>query len=599
MLYIDSIWEYIVNFLELALFIIFIHKKLRIRANYKHQAVLMFLFVSFQFAVLCTLNKMGISSYSTLMSSCVLDIGYAVLFYRDSIIRRIFWGFSYSIICLVAEQISFFIPVTLYKGASLELLLGGTLRKPYTMLYLAMIAVFVLLFHSIGNKDISLSPFQKVAYIFIAISGLAIGHYILRLTLESVDKFGDSSFSARLSLVDLFFIILFLVLMLYIYQLGYSKEENIRLLEEQKIYELERTEFNSIICLVAEQISFFIPVTLYKGASLELLLGGTLRKPYTMLYLAMIAVFVLLFHSIGNKDISLSPFQKVAYIFIAISGLAIGHYILRLTLESVDKFGDSSFSARLSLVDLFFIILFLVLMLYIYQLGYSKEENIRLLEEQKIYELERTEFNSLSETTERLRKMKHDMQIYVDAINVLAKDKKWDELIAYTEQYHNTLATTQSAIATGNIAIDCILTAKLDYAEKHGIKTEYSIMAPENFPLDSVELSSILGNIWNNSIEAGERLIISDPTEHPYIYFYIKPYQNMILIHIENNYDGVIKGSIDGDILSVKQGNEHGLGIRRVKELVEKADGVLQITSDNKIFSVHIMIPDKENNKLL
>lgn len=391
MLYIDSIWEYIVNFLELALFIIFIHKKLRIRANYKHQAVLMFLFVSFQFAVLCTLNKMGISSYSTLMSSCVLDIGYAVLFYRDSIIRRIFWGFSYSIICLVAEQISFFIPVTLYKGASLELLLGGTLRKPYTMLYLAMIAVFVLLFHSIGNKDISLSPFQKVAYIFIAISGLAIGHYILRLTLESVDKFGDSSFSARLSLVDLFFIILFLVLMLYIYQLGYSKEENIRLLEEQKIYELERTEFNS-----------------------------------------------------------------------------------------------------------------------------------------------------LSETTERLRKMKHDMQIYVDAINVLAKDKKWDELIAYTEQYHNTLATTQSAIATGNIAIDCILTAKLDYAEKHGIKTEYSIMAPENFPLDSVELSSILGNIWNNSIEAGERLIISDPTEHPYIYFYIKPYQNMILIHIENNYDGVI-----------------------------------------------------------
>ena len=450
MLYIDSIWEYIVNFLELALFIIFIHKKLRIRANYKHQAVLMFLFVSFQFAVLCTLNKMGISSYSTLMSSCVLDIGYAVLFYRDSIIRRIFWGFSYSIICLVAEQISFFIPVTLYKGASLELLLGGTLRKPYTMLYLAMIAVFVLLFHSIGNKDISLSPFQKVAYIFIAISGLAIGHYILRLTLESVDKFGDSSFSARLSLVDLFFIILFLVLMLYIYQLGYSKEENIRLLEEQKIYELERTEFNS-----------------------------------------------------------------------------------------------------------------------------------------------------LSETTERLRKMKHDMQIYVDAINVLAKDKKWDELIAYTEQYHNTLATTQSAIATGNIAIDCILTAKLDYAEKHGIKTEYSIMAPENFPLDSVELSSILGNIWNNSIEAGERLIISDPTEHPYIYFYIKPYQNMILIHIENNYDGVIKGSIDGDILSVKQGKGHGLGIRRVKELVEKADGVLQITSDNKIFSVHIMIPDKENNKLL
>lgn len=450
MLYIDSVWEYIVDLLELALFLIFIHTKLHIRANYKHRAVWMFLFAFMQFAVLCTLNKMGVSSYVTLISSCVLDIVYALLFYRDNLILRIFWGFSYSIICLVAEQITFFIPVTLYKGASLELLPGGELRKPFTMLYLAMIAIFVLLFHYIGNKDISLSSFQKVAYICIAISGLAIGHYILMLTLESVDKFDDSSFSARLSLVNLFFIVLFLALMQYIYLLGYSKEENIRLLEEQKIYELERTEFNS-----------------------------------------------------------------------------------------------------------------------------------------------------LSETTERLRKMKHDMQIYVDAINVLAKEKKWDELIAYTEQYHNTLTTTQSTIATGNIAIDCILTAKLDYAEKHGIKTEYSIMAPENFPLDSVELSSILGNIWNNSIEAGERLISSNPTEQPYIYFYIKPYQNMILIHIENNYDGVIKYSIHGDILSVKQEKEHGLGIRRVKELVEKADGVLQITSDNKIFSVHIMIPDKENDKLL
>ena len=246
MLYIDSMWEYIVNFLELALFLIFIHTKLHIRANYKHQAVWMFLFVSIQFAVLCTLNKMGISSYVTLISSCVLDIVYAILFYRDNLILRIFWGFSYSIICLVEEQITFFIPVTLYKGASLELLSGGELRKPYTMLYLAMIAIFVLLFHYIGNKDISLSSFQKVAYICIAISGLAIGHYILRLTLESVDKFDDSSFSARLSLINLFFIVLFLALMQYIYLLGYSKEENIRLLEEQKIYELERTEFNSL-----------------------------------------------------------------------------------------------------------------------------------------------------------------------------------------------------------------------------------------------------------------------------------------------------------------------------------------------------------------
>lgn len=109
----------------------------------------------------------------------------------------------------------------------------------------------------------------------------------------------------------------------------------------------------------------------------------------------------------------------------------------------------------------------------------------------------------------------------------------------------------------------------------------------------------MLGNIWNNAIEAGERLLASNPAEQPYIYFYIKPYQNMILIHIENNFDGVIKGKIDEEILSTKPRTEHGLGLKRVKEIVEKAGGMLQIASENNIFSVHIMLPDKENKDQL
>lgn len=442
----DHVWEYIIDLMELILFVIFIHTKLHVKSGFKHRAIWMISFVTLQFILLCFMNKMEVSSYITLLSSCVLDIVYAIVFYRDNIILRVFWGFSYSIICLVAEQISFFIPATLYKGASSELLLGGALRKPYTILYLAMIAVLILLLHYVANKDIMLSLFQKIIYILIAISGLAIGHYILKLTLESMDKFGDPSFSVRLSWVNLFFILLFLALLVYIYQLGHSKEENLHLLEEQKIYELERTEFNR-----------------------------------------------------------------------------------------------------------------------------------------------------LAETTERLREMKHDMQIYLDAIHVLAKDGRYDELMTYTEQYYNHLSSAHSTISTGNAAIDCILTTKLDYAKKHGIRTEYSIMIPELFPLNSVELSSLLGNLWNNAIEACERLLASNPAERSYIYFYIRPYQNMILIHIENTFDGVIKGKIDQELLSTKPGTGHGLGIRRVKEIVNKAEGVLQIsTSENNVFSVHIMLPGKE-----
>ena len=144
-------------------------------------------------------------------------------------------------------------------------------------------------------------------------------------------------------------------------------------------------------------------------------------------------------------------------------------------------------------MNLFFVVLFLALLVYIYQLGYSKRENLRLIEEQKVYELEREEFNSLVETTKQLREIKHDIQIYLDTINILVNDKKWDELISYTEQYYNTLSIAHITVSTGNTAIDCILTSKLDCAKRLGIKTTYSIMVPDSFPLDSVELSSLLG----------------------------------------------------------------------------------------------------------
>lgn len=447
MILIDAIWEYIINFVELLLFLMFIHTRLHINSKIKHRTLILTMYIGMQFLILCILNQIGVSSYITLLLSCILDIGYAIIFYRDTFILRVFWGFSYSIICMVAEQVSFFIPVTLNKGVSLELLLGGDLRKPYTMLYLAMIAVIVLMFHYIANKSISLSIFQKIVYITIAVVGLLIGHYILKLTLESVKKFSNPSFSSRLSCVNLFFVILFLALLLYIYQLGNSKEENLRLLEAQKIYELERAEFNS-----------------------------------------------------------------------------------------------------------------------------------------------------LTDTTERLREMKHDMQIHLDAINVMAKEKKWDELVSYTNQYYNNLSLTNSMISTGNIAIDCILTTKVDFAKKNGISINYSVIVPAIFPLDSIALSSLLGNLWNNAIEAGERLLQSDPTEHPYIYFYIKPYQKMILIHIENNYDGIIKTNFNNGIISTKSSAGHGIGIKRVNDIVESAGGIMQVSTENRIFIVHIMIPDKENN---
>jgi hypothetical protein len=258
----------------------------------------------------------------------------------------------------------------------------------------------------------------------------------------------------------------------------------------------------SVICLISEYITIFVPQTFSKVSSLELLFGGTLRIPFTILYIALIAIFVFLFHCTTDKKIQLSTTQKISYFIISIVGILISHYIMLLTLEAEEQFHNSEFTFKLVLVNMFFIILFLFLLLYIYQLGYSKAVNTALLEQQKIHELEELEYKTLLHTTEALREMKHDIGIHLDVIQSLATAGNMDNLMTYIDSYHHALAHTHHLLSTGNTAIDCILSSKIDTAKKLNIKTDFSVLVPQDFPIDALSLSSLLGNMWNNALEA-------------------------------------------------------------------------------------------------
>lgn len=348
----------------------------------------------------------------------------------------------------------------------------------------------------------------------------------------------------------------------------------------------------SIICMISEYLTIFVPQTFSNVTSQDLLFGGALRMPFTLLYIALIAVSVFFFRCISNKEIQLTTLQKLSYFVISLAGILIGHYIMILTLKSEETFHHPDFTSRLVLVNLAFLILFLCLLLYIYQLGYSKAVNAILLEQQKIYELEEMEYKTLIHTTETLREMKHDMSIHLDVIESLSSSGKLKELQAYIDSYHHFLDHTHQLLSTGNTAIDCILSSKIASARKLKIETDFSVLVPSNFPLDALSLSSLLGNMWNNALEACQRLQSAQPDISPYIHFYIKPFQHMVVIHMENNYDQIVRQK--DHFLSAKKGASHGMGLKRMETIISEAGGIFQINTENHVFTLHIMIPQKE-----
>lgn len=121
-------------------------------------------------------------------------------------------------------------------------------------------------------------------------------------------------------------------------------------------------------------------------------------------------------------------------------------------------------------------------------------------------------------------------------------------------------------------------------------------MTPSTFPLDDIALSSLLGNILDNAIEACLRDNRSQTDSPSWIRFYIKPFQNMILIHSENSYDGIINKNTKHEFLSRKKEKNHGIGIKRITDIVNEVNGIINITTDKNIFTLHIMIPLKETS---
>lgn len=351
--------------------------------------------------------------------------------------------------------------------------------------------------------------------------------------------------------------------------------------------------FFSVICILAEFIPFLVLLSFSNNDASSLLINGSLRILSTSIYLFLIILFILIFRFLFNKETYWNLKDKLLYISINLAGITISHLIL-LTTVQVSLYGTNALASKLTIINIAFLILFLSLDIYIYNLSVSQYNIHTLMEQKKQYELEEQQYRNLLSSNEKLRSIKHDMEIHLQTIQQLALGNNHNALIEYISEYMDTLRSAHSLITSGNTAIDCILSSKIYEASSQGIKVDYSIVIPALFKMDVIELSALLGNLWNNAIDACKNMISTNSPGSAFIRFYIKPFQDMTIIHIENCYDGIIAQSKEHYFISRKSDIEHGYGIKRITEIVTNENGLIQITTDNKIFSVHIMLPLKE-----
>lgn len=129
---------------------------------------------------------------------------------------------------------------------------------------------------------------------------------------------------------------------------------------------------------------------------------------------------------------------------------------------------------------------------------------------------------------------------------------------------------------TGDKALDYLISSKMALAEQRKVKTKANIEYPHNTNIRSVDLTTILGNLLDNALEAAE----AAPGELRFLNLTIRRINAMLIIKVENGY-GNAPTENSGELETTKEDKAaHGWGLKSVQTAAERYDGT--ITTDYK-----------------
>lgn len=198
--------------------------------------------------------------------------------------------------------------------------------------------------------------------------------------------------------------------------------------------------------------------------------------------------------------------------------------------------------------------------------------------------------DSVAVLDEHVRQMRHDLKNHVNTLNMLLSDEEHGQERAkqYLLEYVRQTAALQEFVKTKNSVADAVLNAKLMYCKEQDIPAVISV--DKNIRgLTQTELCCVLGNLLDNAIEAELKLSKAQRK----IEIKIVMIEEVLDILIRNRIAEPVLQDVQKvkNIGTTKQDAEnHGFGLKNVREIVKKYDGFMDLYEDSGCFCMHIRI---------
>ena len=206
-------------------------------------------------------------------------------------------------------------------------------------------------------------------------------------------------------------------------------------------------------------------------------------------------------------------------------------------------------------------------------------------------ELIETHYREVENMYRQIRGWRHDYRNHIQALKVLARNGDLDGIRDYLDRLDTDLNTVDLAVKTGNAMADAILNSKISLAKSRDIPVQVDAHIPVKLRMSELDLCCILGNLFDNAIEASLPL----PPDQRLIRVYMDMKGTQLYISFTNFTAEKKRTKVAGRFRTTK-GDGHGFGLVRMDAIVERLEGYLSRNSEDGAFTTDFSLSITEEH---
>lgn len=295
-----------------------------------------------------------------------------------------------------------------------------------------------------------------------------------------------------------------------------------------------------------------------------------------------IGVFILFIGWFGKSEKKLGAGQWI----LTVSMLILSFVIIAMIQLAVN---NSILSAEskiyLMTAETAVIVMDIVMMMIFDALNKSNAEKaeLKLLKEQEKYRIRYAE--NVREQYHEIRRIRHDMKQSLAVISALCSENKTDKAFEYANGCADKLEKLCRIIDVENDFANAIINSKISLAGERGIKV-ICHCTTLSFPIDDEDICSLIGNLFDNAIEAAEKC----DAEKRYIELSLRCDKDRMTLKISNSiYESVLETGGLSDTSKANK-NNHGFGVETIRSIAAKYGGSVHYSENGAYLCCNVVL---------